>query len=359
MSDSTVTLSNEEQALADAMEHAIKNPVADNNPYTWPDAANGSDTDTDTDADTPDADVDTPDVDTDPASDPAPAVDPAVTPVPDPAPDPTVDTPVVSDSIQITEDFSIPSSQASAVRDLYNWAATLSPEATGQINSLLSGEYVLVPRNAQPDPVQGGAAGGADHVTHGSPPAGSTITVDEDEYLDPRAAQDIASLRAELAAIRQSTTATESQLAQQRYDEQQHQLSISLDTAKQRIATQYELTDAELTALVETTTRMQITPSMMSRHPHDPTAGFAAALDTAYYADPTFRERELARQFDARLSRDAADAAATSERKRRAGSLTPSGAPVPRESPAARRPRNAEEQLDAMTAMIESANGVQ
>lgn len=247
-------------------------------------------------------------------------------------------------------DWEIPKEQVQPLRELYDWATSLPPEAHQAINDLLSGNFYLVPRDpsqvTQPGmaPVQGsgeGAVGQPPIAPSATPPAATQI--DPSEFLDPAAATHIQRMEAELAAMRASQADQERQRAEQAFRQQEQMLQAGLETAKESFAQKYGLNDQEVEQVIARTTQLQIIPSLIPRHPGNPAAAFVQGFEAAYFSDPTMRQREIDRQaaVEAQRLRD------LQAKKDRASAVGAGSAPVARTEPA-RRPMSRDEQVDAM-----------
>jgi hypothetical protein len=217
---------------------------------------------------------------------------------------PTAPAPITFRGIEITED------QMEAMVNVHNWATSLPDAQKDQINALLSGQYELVPRGTTP-PAAAPASSGV-----------PSPTPDED-YLDPAVARDIAAMNERVAAM-EAQAATYAQ-AQHREMEQQRIQAIAAGQAA--IRDKFSLSDAELEQLIASTTQAQIIPALAAQYPNDPLKAFTTALETTYFSNPTFQQREVQRRMD----EASAQAEQVAAKRRKAASLAGSSAPVPRE----------------------------
>lgn len=350
----------DEAALEASIAHAMQNPPETHH-YKWDEAdADGSGPDSEADVDTTvpaNQDGDDGGVDSTTA-DLVAESDGDVESPPDPSTPPTPEAPEL---LQIGQ-YSFTPEQTGALEELITWAQSLPPEAHAAINGYLSGTHVLVDVNdyQQPQvPVQGSGMGAPAPVPVGSQAGAPTAPapLNPDDYLDPAMARELQAMRDQLAAIQQQTVTVQQQTQQQQAAAIQARQAAAyeqaLEVAKYSMAQDFGCDDADLNALINVAARMQITPALVAANPNAPHLAFRQALETAYFADPTFRSREL----DRIRQQEAADAQATAERKRRASSLSPTGAPVPRDPAPIRRPANRQEQVDAMEQAILSAQG--
>lgn len=257
-------------------------------------------------------------------------------------------------------DWSITRDEIPVIRDLYEWQRSLPPDAIEGINAFLSGQYILVPRQASQggqNPVQGDGVAGVGSPTTTGDPASATVPpvapapIDPDDYLDPKAAQDIAALRQQLANMEAAAQSQQQAQAQQYQQQFNQQVTAAVTSARQAIIDKYNLTDDEYARLATTTAQRQVTDAFVRANPNDMSAGFVAALDSVYWTDPAFRQREI----DRIRAAEAQQAKAISDRKAKATALSGGAAPVSRTTPS-RRPSNSNEQLDQMEAFIAAAS---
>lgn len=287
---------------------------------------------------------------TDPAA-PAPVVDPTAPVVDAPVVDPSAPAPAapvtpvapasISTAIQLGGNSYEPAVLERAI-GLTTYFDGLPPDAIQAFDAILSGDYILVPRNQAQAP--------------GAPPAvpapvpGSI----DDEWVDPKAAAEIARLNAQIAATNQNVNS----LAQQDNQRRQQEFESMIDNASATFKTEHNLSDAQLARIQQAVVSAQVIPGLMRTTPGGPSAVYAKALDMIAWQDAEFRATkiEAARQ----VTTDAERQAHTERqaRKAKAGAVASTGAPGARTAPAT-TPKTGDRQslVQAMADMITQGSG--
>lgn len=190
-----------------------------------------------------------------------------------------------------------------------------------------------------------------------STPSAAPLGADDgDEYLDPRAAADIAQMRTELAELR---TQYDRLAASDDRDETTRVTQVVNAAADAFVAARgWSAEDRD--RLMAHAAELQIGPGLLERHRGDYAAAAQSAMEVAMYALPEYRDREVARQTQAAVDRERTDKAARDVRKDKASALAGSSSgSVPRDV-APDRPRNRQESIAAMAQVIREhqQNGV-
>lgn len=182
-------------------------------------------------------------------------------------------------------------------------------------------------------------------------PAPHTQLPPEDEIVDPRLAEYVQSnfsqLDQKLDAVLQQQQAQQALLAQQ----QQAELNAALDTARRGVAEAHGLSDAEAARLLEVANQMPEAAAAVqnSNLNTDPVSAFQAALETAYWLTPEFRDRAIEDQVTTRAA-ELGVQSAIDERRQLNQSLVGSGAAAPRAH--APKPTTPEEHQAAAVALV-------
>lgn len=289
---------------------------------------------------------------------------------PAPAPHTAVDTPVALPAGYV--DFMgspIPQQEAQTMRDVYQWATSLTPEESNAINQFIQQRRTNPGSPAAPvapaQPAQPAA------IQPGYPPQGQfpqspgaitpPPTIDPSTIDDPAIAQFLnqqSQWMAQQYAAQQSTIAQQSaQLAQvQQQSEAQVQQSVTaqvaetnrqIDQAKLDFAQQYQLTAAELQVVEDRLIASGLVPSLVERRGGDIHAGIMDGLTTTAWTSPDIRTRLVAAETAPAVT----DAREIQERKAKLGSLGGSGGSVPVQS----QPASAQDKHKAMVAEITAA----
>lgn len=262
-------------------------------------------------------------------------------PLPDPStpePDAGTDTGTGADDdepVLVWEGRSFDQDQIRQMAAVYDWANSLTPEQAQFLDLAASGDYLLIPREeaAQLEQQRGQGQGQGQGQSQGQPP-GSQSADEEDEWLDPKAKAEIDRLHSELAEVRQSTQSVQEQEFQRFQGEVVNQLGEGRKSFQER----HGLTDAEVDSIQQRMIGLQILPGYVAQAQHNYAAGFDNALETVYWSDPTFRQREIEKQY----STVEADSKKERARQRRASSVSSNGGSVPRvEPPATKEDRRA------------------
>ncbi len=211
------------------------------------------------------------------------------------------------------------------------WFNRLNPAQVQSIDALLSGQYVLTPTTQ----------------ASASPPPETVAPVDDGEdWLDPRAAQEIARLRTELDGIKSSLTpVVESQQQTQR-----QQIEAAIGSASTAYATERELTDQDMAKLQAAVSQSGIYPTFYQRTGGDAALAMRQALDTVFYTTPEFRDREVKAQVDAQLQQLSQTQRDEQKKQQQLSALSSTGGTVPRREPRPSTPQ------DKHRAMVDELN---
>jgi hypothetical protein len=164
--------------------------------------------------------------------------------------------------------------------------------------------------------------------------------------------------RAELEALRQELsevrTVVEGVASRDAQDDNERVMAL-VNTAADAFMTERGLTPADRDKLMQSAVDLGVGPAYLERFRGDYTVATQAALETAMYSDPTYRQREIDRQAQAKLDTDAAARRSREARKDKASALAGSATgSVPRDV-VAERPKNRQDMIAAMAADIASA----
>lgn len=234
---------------------------------------------------------------------------------------------------------------------LDQWASNLQPEHRAAIDALFSGQYQLVPieqvqqyNQQQPAPTptlsqQQGADGD-------SPIPG--LSADDLEDLPPAVVTHLQSLNARL----EETARLQNQQLQAQQQAQAEQISNQILEGQARFQTTYELTDPETAQLQDAVLRSGILPSIAPQFPGNPAMAMEKAMETIYWSDQTWRQRELNRiAANGNQDPNATATAQTKAKARKASALNGSGGNgATREQPA--EPTTKEGRRAAMTTLV-------
>lgn len=155
----------------------------------------------------------------------------------------------------------------------------------------------------------------------------------EDEIVDPALAkyveERLSAQQAELEAVRAQVAAQQQVVASQ----YQSELEAALTTARQGISEKFGLSDAEADALLAAANSTPAANAVVQQYDlnADPVAAFTAALETAYWLTPEFRDRAIAEQVTTAVAEHTVSSA-LEEKKALNQGLVGSGAAAPRVS---------------------------
>lgn len=177
------------------------------------------------------------------------------------------------------------------------WLAQ-NPQHLANIDAYVRGEADIAPRQA---------------------PTPKTGEEEDDEFVDPRAAEEIAQLREQVGGL----TAAQQEQAQQRMLE-------SLETGRQAFAEKYDLEPDAVEALTQSVAAAQVLPAFAARHPGNPGAAFAEALEYQLWNTQSYRDAEFQKLVDQKVQETLQANAEANKRTAKAGSLSGSSGSVPR-----------------------------
>lgn len=171
--------------------------------------------------------------------------------------------------------------------------------------------------------------------------------LDPDEIIDPKLAEYVqatyGSLQSELDSLR-AYQAEQAAVAQR---EQEARVQDALTEARQGTLEKFGLTNAELEALIQTTTQSGIVGFLsQQKGMSNPRAIFEEAFEQTYWMTPEFRERALNQSVEEATEAAATQARDIATKKARAGALTGGGAAAPRSAKPA--PKTNEDKFNAM-----------
>lgn len=174
---------------------------------------------------------------------------------------------------------------------LADWASGLTPEQQQAIDrALFGGGQEQEPPPPQPDPIR-------EQI---------------EELEDPV-----------LKAIYERQQATEAQLqaiAQANAREAETRVVLGLETGANRFKEQYQVSDSELAGLQSAFAQARLLPGFVNAY-QDPAEAMFRGLDYLYWNTPTFRDREIQRQIEARQAQEQNH----QQRKAKASSVTGTG----------------------------------
>ncbi len=213
------------------------------------------------------------------------------------------------------------------------WFNRLNPAQISQIDALMSGQYVLTPTTQ----------------ASASPPSETAAPVDDGEdWLDPRAAQEINRLRDEINGLKSSLTpVVESQQQTQR-----QQIETAIGAASTAYAAERSLTPEEIARLQGSVSQSGIYPTFYQRTGGNAELAMRQALDTVYYTTPEFRDREVKAQVDAQLQQLSQTQRDEQKKQQQLSALSSTGGTVPRREP---RPSTPQDIQAAMVQEIRNA----
>jgi len=173
----------------------------------------------------------------------------------------------------------------------------------------------------------------------------------EDEIVDPRLAEYVQSnfsqIETKLDAVLQQQQLQQQALARQ----QEAELHSALDTARRGVAEAHGLTDAEAQRLLEVANQLPAAAAAVQNYDMAaaPVEAFQAALETAYWLTPEFRDRAIQSQVTTQVA-ELGVQNAVSERRELNQSLVGSGAAAPRAH--APKPQTTEEHMAAAADLV-------
>jgi hypothetical protein len=199
--------------------------------------------------------------------------------------------------------------EADVMVRVYDWARQLSDEERQTIDLLFSGQYLLVEKTEY------------DKLTSTTGVSQSDTDADADaEYLDPKLKGELDTVKAELAQFRQEREA-QAQAQYQQTLERYAQISAQVST---EYATEKGLSDKELERLQTAVVEAQIIPGLTRTM--DVGSAVRRALETVYWTDEEFRQRELEKRLSDEREKEKAETA----KRRKASSLAGGGGNVAR-----------------------------
>jgi len=178
-----------------------------------------------------------------------------------------------------------------------------------------------------------------------------TVLPAEDEIVDPRLAEwtdsRFQSVESKLDAVLAQQQATQQAIARQ----QEAELNAALDQARRGVAEAHGLTDAEAQRLLEVANKNPAAAAAVQNYDMNanPVEAFQAALETAYWLTPEFRDRAIQDQVTTQVA-ELGVQAAVSERRELNQSLVGSGAAAPRAQ--APKPQTPEEHMAAAADLV-------
>ena len=178
-----------------------------------------------------------------------------------------------------------------------------------------------------------------------------TVLPAEEELVDPALAQwtdsRFQSLEQKLDIIAQQNAAMQQAVAKQ----QEAELNAALDQARRGVAEAHGLTDEEATRLLEVANKNPAAAAAVQNYDMNanPVEAFQAALETAYWLTPEFRDRAIQDQVTSQVAELTVENA-VSERRNLNQSLVGSGAAAPRAQ--APKPQTPEEHMAAAADLV-------
>lgn len=176
----------------------------------------------------------------------------------------------------------------------------------------------------------------------------------EDEIVDPRLAayvqNNFSQIETKLDAVLQQQQLQQQALARQ----QEAELHSALDTARRGVAEAHGLTDAEAQRLLEVANQLPAAAAAVQNYDMaaSPVEAFQAALETAYWLTPEFRDRAIQSQVTTQVA-ELGIQNSLSERRELNQSLVGSGAAAPRAQ--APKPSTPEEHMAAAVDLVKES----
>lgn len=248
-------------------------------------------------------------------------------------------TPPIDDTSFTYLDRTFTAPEMQRVFEVADWAAQLTPDQAALIDGVLSGQYQVVPRD------QSFASPPAGVPTPTGTPAGTSPDLPEldDELIDPALKAHLDYLRTQVESF--TATTQQQQLDQQRQSLETFEAAAS--QARTTFATDFNLSDDEVSAIEQRTVQLQIIPGFANQYRGNPALAIQKAFETVYWATPDYQAREVER----RLEEERAASTTTTNRKGKASALTGNGGSVPR-TPANPAPLTQVERRAAMAKAI-------
>lgn len=215
-----------------------------------------------------------------------------------------------------------------AFQQSYAFTNSLTQEHREAINNLFSGQYYLVPVSGEP-------VGG----TQAPAPTSTTVEDPDDEYLDPRAAQDIAALREEMESLR-AAQATQSQ----------RETEAVINETSEAYFADWDQTDTE--RVQQAAFESGLLPVFYQRNGGDAGRATRALYDHISASDPILQAKIIDQKVAERFEAERAASESTKVKKRKAGSLGGQGGAVSRQ---VRQPSSPDEMREAMVQEIAAA----
>jgi superfamily II RNA helicase len=207
-----------------------------------------------------------------------------------------------------------------------DWIMGLNPVQRQQIDALLSGQYVLAPAHeaSSTTPPSG------DAVPPATTPSSSTPPDDEGEWLDPKAAQEIARLRSELSQIKEQFTQSLTPVVQAQQQDELRQRNEIINASVAKFQADTKLDDDTLRQLNDAVVQSGIFPSLVQRHNGDISTATRAAFEMMLWSTPQFRDKVIAQQAVATVNDLAQTQRESADKERKMSALSGSGGSVPR-----------------------------
>lgn len=230
--------------------------------------------------------------DDDPASTTAPSAEPVATepsaptttPTTEPAVEPATE-PAASPYIEIGG-RQWQSSDLEQLVGLAEYFSSITPEQAAAIDAIVTGQTPPAPTAPSAPAVQ-------------SPATPTSAQSDDDEdFIDPVAAERIRALEAELQGVRQSQTAIERERIQAEQAEHVRIQNAELDT----LIGVHGLEPDDRQRIIEAAGRSGMIPTL-ARQYADPAQVYRIAFTEALWLDPTLRSRMIQRQVDEAMTR--------------------------------------------------------
>lgn len=216
-------------------------------------------------------------------------------------------------------------------------AQQLTPEEVEHLNAVREGRAgfaFIDPATGQPIPQQ--SAPGTTTPAVETPPA--------EEWIDPAAQAAYAKLQSEIAGI----ASVQQQTIEQTVATQRGAIMDALAVGAEEFRTTNNLDQPQMDQLITAVNAAGILPGYANLHRGNHTQAMKAALESAYWSTPAFRDRAI----QAAISEHVTETRDVEAKKARAAGLNPSTGNVPRTSPP---PTSQEERDRGMVADIAAA----